>query len=100
MEYSSSDIQPKSIERPKYIMKDTLIELITHINILDAITVADKLEKYRDIIPGKSKDTNTFEMIALYQRAIQLFDSVIIVDGRFHTKTHSELKKIQVAFGF
>lgn len=100
MQDSPNTTQHISIERPKYIMKDALIQLTTRISTYNAPTVADELEKYRDTIPGKSKDTNTFEMIALYQRAMQLFDSTITVDGRFSTKTYSELKNIQSSFGF
>jgi len=63
----------KKYEGPKYDLKEDLKILADRISKLDKTTTATELEKYKNIIPGKDAKVNTFEMMALYQRAMNLY---------------------------
>jgi hypothetical protein len=89
---------PKKYEGPKYDLTEDLNTLTTRIDALDESGVAKWLEKYIWIIPGKKDGSkNTFEMMALYQKAMKLLpgNQFPDVDARFWPETHKALKIVQ-----
>lgn len=80
------------------LWKEVLKTTIDTIKDADAKQAIELLAKYKDMIPGQTKqDTNSFEMIALYQRSIQLLwdGKNPSVDALFWPATFEQLKKIQ-----
>lgn len=53
------------------------------IDLLSADEVEKRLEKFRETIPGKKENANTFEMLALYQKTLGILGYSIPIDGRF-----------------
>ncbi len=80
-----------------HLWKEVLKNLIDDIDGLSTKDVIDKLDKYKEVKPWIDKNSNTFEMIALYQKSLQLLWSVKVgkVDALFWWATHRELKEIQ-----
>ena len=87
----------KSVDGPRYaVSPPELKTLIENVSKLDSKGVANALNKYKDTIPGKDATQNTFEMIALYQHAINLLGATgLTVDARFGPKTRQALLTIQ-----
>jgi hypothetical protein len=77
------------------LWKEALQKTINEVEKMDATTVAKKLDQYKDVIPGKESKDNTFEMIALYQRALGLLWNETKIDARFGGDTYKQLKKAQ-----
>lgn len=75
--------------------KEALQNTISAVEKMDASTVAKELNQYKDIIPGKDNKNNTFEMMALYQRALGLLWYETKVDARFGGDTYTKLKTVQ-----
>lgn len=78
-------------------LKESLDVLTTRVQKLDSAGTAEGLWKYKSIIPGNSWNVNTFEMMALYQHAMNQLDGgqLIGVDGKFWPSTHKNLMDIQ-----
>ncbi len=85
----------KKYEGPKYALKESLADLTQRIENLTQADVVKGLEKFKNIIPGKSADINTFEMMALYQKAMNYMDYDVTVDGRFGRETFKALTDTQ-----
>lgn len=77
------------------LSKEALEKDIAQIKELDTATVWEKLMDYINHQPGKDKWKSTFEMMALYQRALQLLWYDITVDGLFWGNTLTTLKATQ-----
>ena len=87
----------KKYEGPKYNLTEDLTTLTTRIMALDKAGVATRLGQYSWIVPGKDATKNTFEMMALYQGAMNQIDwgERVAVDGRFGPEMHKNLKIVQ-----
>ena len=77
------------------LWKEVLQKTMSEVEKMDVTAVAKKLDQYKDVIPGKENKDNTFEMMALYQRAFSHLWKNTKVDARFGPETHSNLKTIQ-----
>lgn len=77
--------------------KKALQETIEEVKSLDANQTMERLSKYKTTKPGLDSKDNTFEMMALYQRALQLLtsSSTLAIDARFGTDTYKALMKTQ-----
>lgn len=76
------------------LWKEALQKTINEVEKMNATEVAQKLDQYKDVIPGKTND-NTFEMMALYQKALTFLGTKTKIDSRFGTETHTNLKTVQ-----
>ncbi len=87
----------RKYERPKYNLTENLDALVARIDKLDKAGVAQWLEKYKWIIPWQDPSKNTFEMMALYQHAMNQLEwgEDVTVDGRFWRETHTNLIEVQ-----
>ena len=87
----------KKVDGPRYAVSPSELKvLVESISKLDSKGVAEALKRYEGIIPGKDKTKNTFEMMALYQHAINLLGGTgLTVDARFGPKTRQALLTIQ-----
>jgi len=83
-------------KKEKYILwKESLEKTIEEVKNLSSKDVSERLKKYENTIPGATKE-NTFEMMALYQRALQLlWFKEIWITARFRTETFTTLEKAQ-----
>lgn len=81
----------------KNISKEVLRSTVDKVQKMNASEVLTWLDKYKDINlwHDTTSDTNSFEMVALYQRAINLSWWSVTIDGRFWTKTYTALKSFQ-----
>lgn len=80
----------------KELWKEALQKTIEAVKNMDINQVKQWLKKYKDTKPGSDANENTFEMTALYQRALQLlWCKEIKIDALFWVSTYRELKKVQ-----
>jgi hypothetical protein len=79
------------------LSNEAVKKIIDEVKDMNAMQVAEKLGKYKNTIPGKNKDDNTFEMMALYQRALTLLWTATSLDARFGAQTYSNLKIVQAS---
>jgi hypothetical protein len=79
------------------LWKEALKKTIEEVKSLDAKQTMDRLWKYKTTKPGLDSKDNTFEMMALYQRAIQLlWDGITpAINARFGTDLYKSLMKAQ-----
>ena len=77
------------------LWKEALQKTISAVEKMDTTSVVKQLDQYKDVIPGKNSKDNTFEMIALYQRALGLLWHETKIDARFGGDTYKQLKKVQ-----
>ena len=77
------------------LSKEVLKETIERIKKLDKDEVTEALKEYINHRPGIDTGEGTFEMMALYQRSLQLLWSDITVDALFWRQTYTILKTIQ-----
>lgn len=84
-------------KKEKYILwKEVLKNLIVDVDKLSAKEVSEKLNTYSETKPW-DKNSNTFEMMALYQKSLQLLWSKEVkkVDALFGWDTFKWIKEIQ-----
>lgn len=80
----------------KELWKESLQKTIEAVKNMNINQIKEWLKKYKDTKPGSDANENTFEMTALYQRALQLiWYKEIKIDALFGASTYRELKKAQ-----
>jgi hypothetical protein len=82
---------------PKSTATEDVEAIAARVKQLDTKGVATWLAPYTGKTPGKNADVNTFEMMSLYQQAINLLNDniALTVDGRFGKNTHLALQDLQ-----
>ena len=80
--------------------KDWLKRIIDPIIEMEKEKIVWKLSEYKNISSGKN-GVNTFEMMALYQRTINIINNNndLKVDGRFWKHIFNSLKEVQTKIG-
>ncbi|NDK19959.1 hypothetical protein GW819_03900 [Candidatus Gracilibacteria bacterium] len=80
--------------------KDGLKKIINPIIEMEKEKIVGKLSEYKNISSGKN-GVNTFEMMALYQRTINIINNNdnLKIDGRFGKNIFNSLKEVQTKIG-
>ncbi|MDD2891786.1 MAG: hypothetical protein PHQ95_02370, partial [Candidatus Gracilibacteria bacterium] len=82
------------------IGKEELKKIISPIKDMNNTEIVENLAKYENTSPGKDGE-NTFEMMALYQQAINSINNnnELRVDGYFGRGIYNALKDVQIKIG-